>query len=201
MEYCRRFATSASKTRESPKKSTPKMTHDPRLGVLEDVLLVLLEEHCEEALEEEGVIMESDPDLERYGVDVFDVVRPPPLSMGKMLLRLEEYARCSYAVFLTAGIYMDRVSKRVRFSPRNFQVIYLAACVLALKWLEDCGHTNRHYADVAGIDVADFNDVEAALLFELEWDLQVPQYIYQKYDTTLRRHRLWPDGVASGHIA
>ena len=100
----------------------------------------------------------------------------PPVSARDYMMRLHRYAKCSESTLVIALIYLERVLTTYRrecpafqFTPRNIHRYIIGAVVVAFKWHEDKTYLNTIYASVAGVSLAEINNLEISVLLELKW--------------------------------
>jgi len=85
----------------------------------------------------------------------------------------------------TAIIYMDRIH---RLSPDllpDLRALIVISFVVSLKFWEDKVHSNRHYADVAGVTLQELNSWERSVLTLFDYDFQISQAEYKLYAAAL----------------
>ena len=92
------------------------------------------------------------------------------------MMRLHRYAECSESTLVIALIYLERVLTRYhrecpafQFTPQNIHRYIMGAVVVAFKWHADTPYTNSFFASVAGVSLAEINNLEMAFLLELKW--------------------------------
>ena len=100
----------------------------------------------------------------------------PLVSAREYMMRLHLYAKVSESTLVIALIYLERVLTTYRrecpafqFTPRNIHRYIIGAVVVASKWQEDQVYLNTVYASVAGVPLAEINNLEIAFLLELKW--------------------------------
>jgi hypothetical protein len=122
---------------------------------------------------------------------VFFSAAIPPISSKDYVLRLHGFAKCSEQSIVVALVLLERALIKYRKVCPAFQYCavnihrYLAAAlVLANKSLEDRCYTNKFYASVAGLPMAELNALERALINDLDWNIFVAK---EDYDELLER--------------
>lgn len=114
----------------------------------------------------------------------FHAVSAPTISVSAYVARVARYFGCSNECFVLALVYMDRIIRRnatFRVCLRNIHRLLLAAVMVAAKFFDDTYYSNRHYAKVGGVRVAELNLLEAQFLSLLAFDLFVPAEEYNRY--------------------
>ncbi len=94
--------------------------------------------------------------------------RPPtifrlPRSVGDYLQRIHTYSKASDSSFVLALIYMDRLllsKPGLEANSLTVHRLFLGAILCAVKYHDDYHPTNKHYASVGGISVAELNGLE-----------------------------------------
>eukprot|EP01064_Diplonema_japonicum_P039308 TRINITY_DN981_c0_g1_i1.p1 TRINITY_DN981_c0_g1~~TRINITY_DN981_c0_g1_i1.p1 ORF type:complete len:169 (+),score=26.58 TRINITY_DN981_c0_g1_i1:58-564(+) len=112
-------------------------------------------------------------------VTVFDALWAPEMSVNDFLVRICKYAKCSPGVFVAMEVYLERVKEVLPVTPLNVHRIVLAALMVAAKYVDDTRVSLQHYANLAGISLAEVNQIEAAFLLLLDWDLSIPSYVVE----------------------
>ena len=80
-------------------------------------------------------------------------------------------------------IYIDRFCELNGYilSLNNIHRILLAACLLSIKFNEDININTKYYANIAGVSVADLNNLEHYFYIKLNFSLYIDYDFYQKY--------------------
>ncbi len=111
-----------------------------------------------------------------------------PFSLRFYVGRLVKYYHCSASAFVAALVYLDRVHVRCRelaLVDMNAHRLLASALLLAAKYLDDEVCVNSYYAHVAGLAVAEFNELEATMLNILEWRLAIAPPLFERYERSL----------------
>ncbi|KAL8271907.1 hypothetical protein Esti_004192 [Eimeria stiedai] len=117
----------------------------------------------------------------------FDSVCAPATSIASYIPRLYRHFRCSEEVFVFALIYLDRVirANNIKINALNIHRLVLAASVIGVKFVEDVRYSNRYYARVGGVGLAELNRLELAFLKLVKFDLTVSKEEYTVYRSTV----------------
>lgn len=112
---------------------------------------------------------------------------PPATSIAAYIPRLYRHFRCSEEVFVFALIYLDRVirANHIKINALNIHRLVLAASVIGVKFVEDVRYSNRYYARVGGVGLAELNRLELAFLKLVKFDLTVSKEEYAVYRSTV----------------
>ncbi|KDD73560.1 hypothetical protein H632_c2054p0 [Helicosporidium sp. ATCC 50920] len=101
----------------------------------------------------------------------------PQIGLKAYARRLLKYGRCSPLCLLWAQAYILRLRSArpagLEPGPRSMHRLLLAGLVLAAKATEDRCCTNRHYARIGGVELAELNAMELALLKLLDYRVLV----------------------------
>lgn len=111
-------------------------------------------------------------------------MRAPSIGIAAYLSRLHKYFQCSDSCLVVSLVYIDRVVKlHPNFSVSNLSIHRLLAMsmVLSAKFLDDIYYSNAYYAKVCGLQLKEFNILEAMLLNLLCWQLDVTLEEYTEY--------------------
>lgn len=117
----------------------------------------------------------------------FDSICAPATSISAYIPRLYRHFRCSEEVFVFALIYLDRVirANHIKINALNIHRLVLAASVIGVKFVEDVRYSNRYYARVGGVGLAELNRLELAFLKLVKFDLTVSKEEYAVYRSTV----------------
>eukprot|EP01059_Diplonema_ambulator_P007636 TRINITY_DN17120_c0_g1_i1.p1 TRINITY_DN17120_c0_g1~~TRINITY_DN17120_c0_g1_i1.p1 ORF type:complete len:181 (+),score=30.74 TRINITY_DN17120_c0_g1_i1:3-545(+) len=106
-------------------------------------------------------------------VSVFDARWVPEMSVNDYMVRVCKYGMCSPGVFAAMEVYLERANAKLPITPHNVHRLLLAALITAAKYVDDTRISLQHYANLAGIPLKEVNQIEAAFITLLEWDLSV----------------------------
>jgi len=109
--------------------------------------------------------------------------RLPPIGLEAYIARLLQYAPCDREVFLTALIYMDRLTERCGFvfNSMNVHRSYLTSLMVAAKFFEDQPCDNGYFATVGGVSIQEINAMELTFLGLLEYRVAITGADYNVY--------------------
>lgn len=117
-------------------------------------------------------------------VSHFHSTRVPSISICEYLKRIRKYFVCSDECFVTALVYIDRISKLKSSLPvcdlTVHRLLFIAVTVAA-KFQDDVYYSNKYYAKVGGISLREVNALEALFLKMLDWNVCVSGAEYQLY--------------------
>jgi hypothetical protein len=105
----------------------------------------------------------------------------PDLSICDYYYRIFKYFSCSTVVFLTALIYMDRLSSKVEINKYTVHRLIITTLVIAVKYVEDLHYSNAYYAQVGGITLQELNKYESKILEIFEYELEISQSDIETY--------------------
>ena len=125
--------------------------------------------------------------------------RRPPLSASDFVTRVAKYSGASPCCFAVGLIYMERLKKRdagVCLTPGNFQRLFLVAVMSASKFLDDFYYSNKHWAEVGGIQTVELNRLELEFLFRMGFRLHMQRGEYDWFTEELHA-RVRPEHIAA----
>jgi hypothetical protein len=108
----------------------------------------------------------------------------PNISIADFLSRLRKFFRCSVECHVLSLIYIDRLLKihpDFMLSNLSCHRMIIASTVLAAKFHDDKFYSNKQYAKVGGVSLAEMNRLEGNFLKLIEWKLLVSQEEYDQY--------------------
>jgi len=114
----------------------------------------------------------------------FDCLIVPPISLPDYTARIQKYFQCSHECFVLSLVYIDRLvesSPEFKLSHVNAHKILLTSLVLAAKFHNDDYQSNKHYARVGGVSLAELNKLETHFLKLLDWRTHVTHFEYNTY--------------------
>jgi hypothetical protein len=118
----------------------------------------------------------------------FHASKPPSMPIYEYLKRLEEFMKCSDESFILALIYLDRITERESdFVINHFCIhrLFLAALVVAAKFIDDKFYKNDYYARVGGVANWEMNILEHQFLGLIDFNLYVHEDEFSKYQSAL----------------
>jgi len=109
--------------------------------------------------------------------------RLPPIGLESYIARLLQYAPCDRECFISALLYMDRLSDRCGFvfNSMNIHRAYLTALLIAAKFFEDQPCDNAYFATVGGVSTHEMNNLEIQFLSLTEFRVTVTTWEYNLY--------------------
>jgi len=115
--------------------------------------------------------------------DIFYLNHFPPISIEDYINRIYNGTKMNISTLIMSIIYIDRFCETNGYvlSLNNIHRILLAACLLSIKFNEDFNMNTQYYANVAGVQVNDLNNLECYLYVKLKFSLFVEYDFYQKY--------------------
>ena len=115
--------------------------------------------------------------------DIFYLNHFPPISIEDYINRIYNGTKMNISTLIMSIIYIDRFCETNGYvlSLNNIHRILLAACLLSIKFNEDFNINTQYYANVAGVQVNDLNNLECYLYVKLKFSLFVEYDFYQKY--------------------
>eukprot|EP00189_Rhodosorus_marinus_P013074 CAMPEP_0184738284 /NCGR_PEP_ID=MMETSP0315-20130426/974_1 /TAXON_ID=101924 /ORGANISM="Rhodosorus marinus, Strain UTEX LB 2760" /LENGTH=190 /DNA_ID=CAMNT_0027205931 /DNA_START=216 /DNA_END=788 /DNA_ORIENTATION=- len=121
--------------------------------------------------------------------EVFSTARTSALPLKRFVERMMKYISCSNSAYVVAFCYIHRImdhQKDLRICSNNSENLLFAATVTAVKYLEDCVHTNAFYAKVGGLSgCREMNRLEVQFLKLINFDLAVPAEEYRTMESYL----------------
>jgi hypothetical protein len=97
------------------------------------------------------------------------------ISIRKYIVRIHEYAECSYETIVVGFMYVERLwnLNAISINSKSIHRILITSIVLAAKFMDDNHHSNKHFARVGGISVHELNNLEIRMMFTMKFDFGV----------------------------
>jgi hypothetical protein len=131
------------------------------------------------------ILASQDPlSLSNTRLTHFDSCQLPNIAFSDYLARMRKYTECSDSCYILAFIYIDRaLQNNPSFVLSNYSIhrLFLAAIILAIKYLDDLYSRNIIYAKIGGVCLAEFNVLEAKMLKMIDYNLFVTPQLYFQY--------------------
>ncbi|KAL2007660.1 hypothetical protein VTN00DRAFT_7642 [Thermoascus crustaceus] len=131
---------------------------------------------------------------------------PPRISVHDYLQRLTTHATLSPPILLSMVYYIDRLCALYpAFTVSSLTVhrFLIASATVASKGLSDSFWTNKTYARVGGISVAELALLELEFLWRVEWRIvPQPEVLVDYYRSLVERcegYQIEPDEGSAGH--
>lgn len=111
----------------------------------------------------------------------------PKISLFDYLYRIQKYAGIENSTLILALIYIDRIcsKKKLTLTKYNIHRLLFTSIIIAIKYNEDIKYNNLFYSKIAGVSVSELIQLEAAFLKIINFELFVPDDLYQKYNDYL----------------
>mmetsp|Transcript_87823 Transcript_87823/g.253284 ORF Transcript_87823/g.253284 Transcript_87823/m.253284 type:complete len:246 (-) Transcript_87823:83-820(-) len=110
----------------------------------------------------------------RQKVSRFHSVSQPGINISNYLKRLHKFFFCSPESYVLAMVFVDRLSKKhpdISVSPLSCHRLVACALTVAAKFQDDVFYSNKYYAKVAGLTLAELNALEMEMLRLLDYRL------------------------------
>ncbi|KAK6543752.1 hypothetical protein TWF694_000485 [Orbilia ellipsospora] len=114
----------------------------------------------------------------------------PPISVEDYLFRIHRYCPLSTSVYLAASLYLHRLAIKENILPITTLSVHralVAALRVAAKTIEDCTHSQKLFAKVAGLSEVELSKLEVSFCFLTGFDLTVNESMLRKQSEVLRR--------------
>ena len=114
----------------------------------------------------------------------FEAGKACPLTASAYLKRIMKYGGCSPCCVIVGLMYLQRLKQRmptVCLTSGNMQRLLLTSVMLAAKYLDDLYYSNKHWAQIGGLELRELNTLELQLLFQLSFNMCVNRDQYQEY--------------------
>ncbi len=108
----------------------------------------------------------------------FNKNTPKVISTDAYLDRMLIYLECSYACYVLALIYIERLINKTQkpniFHKFSFHRLFFTAVVVAIKYYDDKFYSNEVYARIGGINTKELDKLEVIFLAAINCELFVP---------------------------
>jgi len=114
----------------------------------------------------------------------FEAGKACPLTASAYLKRIMKYGGCSPCCVVVGLMYLQRLKQRmptVCLTSGNMQRLLLTSVMVAAKFLDDLYYSNKHWAQIGGLNLQEVNTLELKLLFLLSFSVGVSRDEYQEY--------------------
>ncbi|EWC44472.1 hypothetical protein DRE_06740 [Drechslerella stenobrocha 248] len=114
----------------------------------------------------------------------------PPISVEDYLFRIHRYCPLSTSVYLAASLYLHRLAVKDNILPITTLSVHralVAALRVAAKSIEDCTHSQKLFAKVAGLSESELSKLEISFCFLTGFDLTVNEAMLRKQSEVLRK--------------
>jgi hypothetical protein len=118
----------------------------------------------------------------------FEAGKACPLTASSYLKRIMKYGGCSPCCVVVGLLYLQRLKQRmptVCLTSGNMQRLLLTSVMVAAKFLDDLYYSNKHWAQIGGLNLQELNALEIKLLFQLSFVVGVTREEYQEYLSAL----------------
>ena len=120
----------------------------------------------------------------KSGLAEFETGKGCPLTASAYLKRIMKYGGCSPCCVVVGLMYLQRLKQRmpsVCLTSGNLQRLLLTSVMVAAKFLDDLYYSNKHWAQIGGLNLQELNALELKLLFQLGFNVCVKREEYQEY--------------------
>ena len=107
----------------------------------------------------------------------------PKISIYDYLLRIQKYSGNEDSTIIISLIYIDRICKKrgIVLSKYNIHRLLFTAILIAAKYNEDIIYDIMYYSKIGGVTKKELLILESEFLKLIDFNLFVPNKIYQKY--------------------
>mmetsp|Transcript_13290 Transcript_13290/g.32013 ORF Transcript_13290/g.32013 Transcript_13290/m.32013 type:complete len:539 (-) Transcript_13290:1100-2716(-) len=111
-------------------------------------------------------------------------------TIERYVTRILKYAQCSECNIVVAFLYLERIKRdypQLDLSPTNLQRLLLVACMIASKFFDDIYYSNKHWAEIGELTLAEVNQLEFIFLGCLDFNCAVQREEYDNFVYGLKR--------------
>ena len=107
----------------------------------------------------------------------------PGISLANYIKRISHYASIKDNVLSCALVYIDRylIASKMKMTSHETHRLFLIAVIIAAKFHYDEYYDNQFYADVGGITMEEFNELERDFLETIDYSLMIDEKLYLRY--------------------
>ncbi|KAI8094380.1 cyclin-domain-containing protein, partial [Thamnidium elegans] len=109
------------------------------------------------------------------------------MSTSSFISEILKRSRATYSMLQLALFYMFRIKKSNPFVNCSRR-IFLAALMVASKYLNDKNYKNKAWAKITCLSVTEINTTEMEFLKLIEYQLYVSKPLYDKWVSLLQEH-------------
>lgn len=110
------------------------------------------------------------------------------MSTSNFVREILKRSRATYSMLQLALFYIFRIKKKLITLPYCGRRMFLAALMLASKYLNDKNYKNKTWAMIASLDVKEINATEIVFLKLIDYQLYVCKPLYDKWVSLLHGH-------------
>ncbi|CEP14240.1 hypothetical protein [Parasitella parasitica] len=114
------------------------------------------------------------------------------MSTASFIREILKRSRATYSMLQLALFYIFRIRKLILAAKHGFVLcgrrMFLAALMVASKYLNDKSYRNKTWAKIASLPVAEVNATELAFLKLIGYQLYVSKPLYDKWVSLLHEH-------------
>eukprot|EP00961_Rhodomonas_salina_P035727 480508-Rhodomonas_salina.1 len=102
--------------------------------------------------------------------------------------RIMKYGGCSPSTLALGLLYVERLKQKLHhvwITPKNIQRFYLVSVMVSAKHWEDIYFSNKHWAKIGGVSLAEINLLELEFLKAMNWELYVSFGEYEAFSATI----------------
>ena len=113
----------------------------------------------------------------------------PSISVYDYISRIVEYTHIEKETLITSLIYINRFCAKTNFQITEYEIhrLLLTAIVLSIKYNEDEIYSQKHFAEVGGIEVAELNQLEFYFAEGIEFAFYVSDSEYECHFQSLNK--------------
>ena len=121
--------------------------------------------------------------------DIFCGTKPPSISIHNFIKRFIKYTNLEKSTLIMSLIFLDRYTEltQIKINILNIHRLLITSIITAIKFNEDDYFENSYYAKIGGISAKECNFLELGYVKGVEYNLYVPEDVYEKYDKYLSK--------------
>ena len=114
----------------------------------------------------------------------------PKITVLEYLHRINQFTELERSTLICTLIYLDRITKSnlIILTEYNVYRLLLMSIIVSIKYNEDVNFLNDYYCKIAGLNLKEFNKIEAEYVYCINFNFFIKDNEFQTYKKYLENY-------------
>ena len=128
--------------------------------------------------------------LKKQSKSIFNMNKIPKITVLEYLHRINQFTELERSTLICTLIYLDRITKSnlIILTEYNVYGLLLMSIIVSIKYNEDVNFLNDYYCKIAGLNLKEFNKIEAEYVYCINFNFFIKDNEFQTYKKYLENY-------------
>ena len=128
--------------------------------------------------------------LKKQSKSIFNMNKIPKITVLEYLHRINQFTELERSTLICTLIYLDRITKSnlIILTEYNVYRLLLMSIIVSIKYNEDVNFLNDYYCKIAGLNLKEFNKIEAEYVYCINFNFFIKDNEFQTYKKYLENY-------------